>query len=95
MNVATGKTYKQKSTYSSQGASSNAANGDTGGEYNASNCIHTQVYGTSSNIYYDTNPWWEVDLGRSYPVYSMKVWARSRCELYSVVIKKRGSSVNY
>ena len=80
MNVATGKTYSQISKYYSQGPSSNAANGDTGGDYSSSNCIHTDVYGSSS-LPYDTNPWWEVDLGRTYPVYTIKVWARNDCEL--------------
>ena len=81
VNVATGKTYSQISTYFRQGPSSNAANGDTGGVSSSSNCIHTDVY--QSYPYYDTNPWWEVDLGRTYPVYTIKVWARNACELCS------------
>ena len=85
MNVATGKTYNQISRSSSQAASSNAANGDTRGVYGYSNCIHTSVYGTYYKSY-DTDPWWEVDLGRTYPVYRITVWARTNCELYSAVI---------
>ena len=80
VNVATGKTYSQISKYYSQGPSSNAANGDTGGVYSSSNCIHTDVYQSYPHPY--TNPWWEVDLGRTYPVYTIKVWARYNCELY-------------
>ena len=87
MNVATGKTYSQSSTYFNQGPSSNAANGNTGGVYGNSNCIHTNVY---SNGAPDTNPqWWQVNLGSTYPVYTMKVWARNNCELLSTVIEKR------
>ena len=84
VNVATGKTYSQISKYYSQGPSSNAANGDTGGVYSSSNCIHTKVYG--SYPYFDANPWWEVNLGRTYPVYTIKVWARNECELYSFLL---------
>ncbi|XP_076464283.1 uncharacterized protein LOC143296309 isoform X2 [Babylonia areolata] len=77
VNVALSKTYHQSSRHGGQGPSSMAANGDTSGEYPA-NCIHTAVNDTN-------HPWWQVDLGRTYPVYNMDVWARSRLEyrLYS------------
>ncbi|KAL8606158.1 hypothetical protein ACOMHN_067141 [Nucella lapillus] len=68
VNVATSKTYNQSST--SFGSSSNAANGNTGGTYSSTNCIHTAVNG-------DLSPWWEVDLGQPYPVYNIDVWART------------------
>ncbi|XP_076464834.1 acyl-coenzyme A amino acid N-acyltransferase 1-like [Babylonia areolata] len=45
-----------------------AANGDTSGEFPA-NCIHTHPF-------HRLHPWWEVDLGRTYPVYNMDVRAR-------------------
>ncbi|KAK7101796.1 hypothetical protein V1264_020123 [Littorina saxatilis] len=47
-----------------------AVNGNTGGKhYREDNCIHT-----AGN---DTAPWWEVDLGRMYPVHRIVVWART------------------
>ncbi|XP_070193807.1 uncharacterized protein [Littorina saxatilis] len=50
-----------------------AVNGDTNGTFiDTGNCIHTKNS--------DTTPWWEVDLGRSYPVYSVVVWARNGYE---------------
>ena len=81
VNVATGKTYSQISKHQVQGSYSNAANGNTDGVYSNSNCIHTNV----KNLYPypNANPWWKVDLGRTYPVYTIKVWARTGCELYS------------
>ena len=80
VNVATGKTYSQSSKFNDQVPSSNAANGDTSGNY-PSNCIHTNVILDGSKYIYDTDPWWEVDLGRTYPVYNIEVWAREGCEL--------------
>ena len=85
MNVATGKTYSQSSTYFSQGPSSNAANGNTGGFYDNSNCIHTNVSWDNAS----DPQWWQVDLGRTYPVYTIEVWARDGCELLSIVTEKR------
>ncbi|XP_070192179.1 receptor-type tyrosine-protein phosphatase epsilon-like [Littorina saxatilis] len=47
-----------------------AVNGDTVGNFiDTDNCIHTRQGGIP--------PWWEVDLGRPYPVHSVVVWARS------------------
>ncbi|XP_076448643.1 uncharacterized protein LOC143285270 [Babylonia areolata] len=48
----------------------NAANGNTDGSYSENNCIHT---GTG-----DFNPWWEVDLGKAYYIYNIRIWARDR-----------------
>ncbi|KAK7089521.1 hypothetical protein V1264_024440 [Littorina saxatilis] len=47
-----------------------AVNGNTTGVYktNGTNCIHTSSKFLTS--------WWEVNLGRSYPVHSITVWAR-------------------
>ncbi|XP_076463541.1 uncharacterized protein LOC143295800 isoform X2 [Babylonia areolata] len=77
VNVAQNKTYRQSSSCFYLEPSSNAANGDTGGVYSYTNCIHT--------FRYDYNSWWEVDLGRTYPVYNMDVWARDgfQARLYS------------
>ncbi|KAL8608824.1 hypothetical protein ACOMHN_045887 [Nucella lapillus] len=77
VNVATSKTYSQSSTYPGS-SSSNAANENTGGTYSTTNCIHTAENG-------DLNPWWEVDLGQLYPVYTIDVWARTGCELSSLL----------
>ncbi|XP_070193983.1 uncharacterized protein [Littorina saxatilis] len=71
VNVAMNKTYRQIDKHGGQGPSSNAANGNTAGIYDANNCIHTQE---GSPI--DQNLWWEVDLGRTYPVRDITVWAR-------------------
>ncbi|XP_070183476.1 uncharacterized protein [Littorina saxatilis] len=83
VNVATGKTYRQISNHGAQGPSSNAANGDTDGVYESNhayrnNCIHTDIAdGSGHPIPDDENHWWEVDLGRVYPVQNITVWARS------------------
>ena len=50
-----------------------AVNKNTSGIYdNNTNCIHT---GRG-----DKQPWWQVDLGRPYPVYNITIWARTHCE---------------
>ncbi|XP_076468722.1 uncharacterized protein LOC143299422 [Babylonia areolata] len=69
VNVAPGKTYDQSSKYnSSSDDSSQAANGDTDRDY-PDNGIHTSRSDPN-------NPWWEVNLGRVYPVHDITVWAR-------------------
>ncbi|XP_070191864.1 uncharacterized protein [Littorina saxatilis] len=65
-----GKKYSQSSNYSTQDRSSNAANGNTGGQYDENNCIHTKPYEAG-------NHWWQVDLGGTYPVYNITVWGRA------------------
>ncbi|KAL8605903.1 hypothetical protein ACOMHN_059693 [Nucella lapillus] len=69
VNVALNKNYSQVSKYWTQGPSSNGANGDTSGTFGQGNCIH-------STVPYD-NPWWQVDLGRTYPVSRIDIWARN------------------
>ncbi|KAL8560997.1 hypothetical protein ACOMHN_050077 [Nucella lapillus] len=80
VNVARGKTYNQSSKWDTQGPSSKAANGQTGGSF-PTNCIHTAENG-------DLNPWWEVDLDQPYPVYNIDLWARAtfKQRLYPFVI---------
>ncbi|XP_070205136.1 scavenger receptor class F member 1-like isoform X2 [Littorina saxatilis] len=85
VNVAINKSYRQISKHYSHGPSGNAANGNTSGDYATTNCIHTRLQrightGTDSDyIVFPTNVfhWWEVDLGRTYPVYTITVWART------------------
>ncbi|XP_076469563.1 uncharacterized protein LOC143299916 isoform X2 [Babylonia areolata] len=69
VNIARDKTYNQSSIHVYQVSPSMAANGNTSGKY-PGNCIHTLTA--------DADPWWEVDLGRTYPVYNVTVWARDR-----------------
>ncbi|KAL8606150.1 hypothetical protein ACOMHN_067133 [Nucella lapillus] len=68
-NVALNKNYSQVSKYWMQGPSSDGANGDTSGTFGRGNCIH-------STEPFD-NPWWQVDLGRNYPVSRIDIWARN------------------
>ncbi|XP_076448640.1 uncharacterized protein LOC143285267 [Babylonia areolata] len=60
--------YTQSSRYKSAANSGNAANGNTDGYYSENNCIHTGAG--------DFNPWWEVDLGKAYYIYNIRIWAR-------------------
>ncbi|XP_070184885.1 fucolectin-6-like [Littorina saxatilis] len=73
LNVATWKTYHQISNYTgdNRGAASNAADGNTEGHYFQGSCSHTAET-DPSGVY----PWWEVDLGGTYPVHDITVWAR-------------------
>nr|AJA37894.1 fucolectin-related molecule [Littorina littorea] len=76
VNVATNKIYRQISTYFKHGAASNAADGNTAGSLIADTCSHTDEEGPTSPIPKDEFPWWEVDLGRTYPIRDITVWAR-------------------
>ena len=68
VNVAPGKTYRHSETTNGYSIpANNAANGNTGGTYDSTNCIHMRSY---------HKVWWEVDLGRVYSLYNFKVWAR-------------------
>ncbi|KAK7089472.1 hypothetical protein V1264_024869 [Littorina saxatilis] len=42
----------------------------------SANCIHTFVGYIRSFGGYDETPWWQVDLGRVYPVHDITVWGR-------------------
>ncbi|XP_070191771.1 uncharacterized protein [Littorina saxatilis] len=76
VNVAINKTYRQISTYPNTGAASNAADNNTAGTLGTKTCSHTgstsEGVGIPPNVYH----WWEVDLGRIYPVHNITVWAR-------------------
>jgi putative heme-binding domain-containing protein len=67
-NVALKKKASQSST-ASGGAASRAVDGNTNGEYNAGSSTHTNEG--------SENPWWEVDLGREFPVEKIVVWNRT------------------
>ena len=80
VNVALGKTYSHSSAYlpnepnlnNTTNPASYAANGNTDGTYDTTNCIHT--------VNSDNNDWWQVDLGAEYSLYNFKVWGRDNCE---------------
>lgn len=72
-NLAQGKQATQSSTLGSAGAE-RAVDGNTSGEYFAGGSVsHTSL----SPI--DDNPWWQVDLGSSQHVGSVKLWNRTDC----------------
>lgn len=68
VNLALNKTASQKSTYGSQVAS-RAIDGNTNGN-------SWNLY-TLSN--YEFQPWWQVDLGTSTTIETIKVWPRTDC----------------
>ncbi|XP_070182356.1 uncharacterized protein, partial [Littorina saxatilis] len=91
VNVATNKTYSQISNYFYKGAASNAADGNTAGSEEA--CSHTNV--TDGVIVpSDEYHWWQVDLGRIYPVHNITVWARDKLSnrLYPFTITVDGQT---
>ena len=65
-NVAQGKTASQSSTGWS-GSADRAVDGNTDGLYANGSVTHTQ---------YDTNAWWQVDLGGSYQIDAIEIWNR-------------------
>ena len=67
-NVALKKVATQVNT-GSGGAAGRAVDGNTNGEYNAGGSTHTQE-GTD-------NAWWEVDLGKEYPIEAVRVFNRT------------------
>ncbi|XP_070191898.1 multiple epidermal growth factor-like domains protein 11 [Littorina saxatilis] len=76
VNVAINKTYSQISTYSNNGAASNAADNDTEGSLGANTCSHTNSTNEGVGVPRNEYHWWQVDLGRIYPVHNITVWAR-------------------
>jgi hypothetical protein len=70
--IAIGKTTTQSSTQSG-GDASHAVDGNTNGDFGAGSVTHTSV----SPV--DNNPWWQVDLGASQSVGSVKLWNRTDC----------------
>ncbi|HYH67993.1 MAG TPA: discoidin domain-containing protein, partial [Urbifossiella sp.] len=67
-NVALKKTATQVNT-SNAGAAGRAVDGNTNGAYGAGSSTHTQE-GTD-------NAWWEVDLGKEYPIEAVRVFNRT------------------
>lgn len=91
-NIAAGKPTSQSSTYTGSPASSAAASlavdGNTDGVFNDGSV-------TSTN--YDTNAWWQVDLGSVQPVGLVRVWNRTDCcqsrlSNYDVKISQDGTT---
>ncbi len=70
-NLAKGKSTKQSST-AYGGASSRAVDGNTNGVYGNGSVTHTDDRN-------DRNQWWEVDLGQSYNIGSIKIHNRTDC----------------
>ncbi len=70
VNVAKGKKASQLNV-ASGGTANRAVDGDTTGVYGQGSATHTQEN--------TPNPWWEVDLGASVPIESIKVWNRTDC----------------
>ena len=68
-NLAQGKSATQSSTYGSAGAG-RAVDGNTNGNYSAGSVTQTS---------YNTNAWWQVNLGATYTVDSIQLWNRTDC----------------
>lgn len=68
-NVAQGKNATQSSTRSGAGAG-RAVDGNTNGNYSSGSMTHTN---------YNTNAWWQVDLGANYTLESIQLWNRTDC----------------
>lgn len=71
-NLALGGVATQSSTYSWQpgGTADKAIDGNTDGTFSLGSVTHTNQ---------DENPWWQVDLGASKPIYSVEVYNRTDC----------------
>ncbi|MFU8855086.1 glycosyl hydrolase family 95 catalytic domain-containing protein [Micromonospora sp. SL1-18] len=69
-NLATNRPARQSSTYSG-GVATRAVDGNTDGAWKNGSVTHT--------IYPTKQPWWEVDLERSYPLSGVAVWNRTDC----------------
>ncbi len=67
--VSRSKPVKQSSTAYS-GVPERAVDGNTDGNYNANSVTHTNI---------EANPWWQVDLGSTYTVQTVRLWNRSDC----------------
>ena len=72
-NVALGKPATQSSTFNNKfnkfGAD-NGVDGDNNGHHNSFRMTHTK---------FDSNAWWEVDLGAVYDLSFVKLWNRTNC----------------
>jgi len=67
-NVARGGTARQSST-AHGGDPNRAIDGNNNGSYGSGTQTHT-----SEN---ERNPWWEVDLGKEYPIQAVRIWNRT------------------
>jgi hypothetical protein len=87
-NVALKGTAKQSST-DFGGDAKRAIDGNTNGDYNANSVCHTGL---------EDNPWWEVNLGKEFPVDKVVLWNRtdggegisSRMKGYRLVLYENG-----
>ncbi|MCE7990242.1 MAG: DUF1929 domain-containing protein [Caldilinea sp. CFX5] len=68
-NLARGKSATQSSTYGGANAS-RAVDGNTNGTFSAGSVTHTN---------YNTNAWWQVNLGATYQLDSIQLWNRTDC----------------
>ena len=68
-NLARSKSATQSSTNSGASAS-RAVDGNTNGTFSAGSVTHTN---------YDTNAWWQVNLGATYQLDSIQLWNRTDC----------------
>ncbi|HEX8745693.1 MAG TPA: discoidin domain-containing protein, partial [Pyrinomonadaceae bacterium] len=71
-NIASGKPVTQSSTlaYNPPGDAFRAVDGKTDGNYANGSVTHTNS---------ENQPWWQVDLGASQPLSSIKLWNRTDC----------------
>ena len=69
-NLAQGKPATQSSTYTADYIASRAADGNTDGNYWSKSINHTN---------FETNPWWQVDLGGAATITSITLWNRTDC----------------
>ncbi|WP_019415189.1 PxKF domain-containing protein [Paenisporosarcina sp. TG20] len=70
-NVSLNKGTTQSSTaYEHDGYSERAVDGNTDGYYWHNSVTHTEV---------ETNPWWEVDLGKTQDINKINIWNRTDC----------------
>ena len=70
MNVALGKSASQSTTFDGSIVASRSVDGNTSGVW-ADNVL------SSTNS--ESHPWWQVDLGSSYFIQSVKLWNRTDC----------------
>jgi fibronectin-binding autotransporter adhesin len=69
-NVALGKVASQSTTGHVWGDAYKAIDGNIDGNFNNHSVTHTSI---------ESNPWWEVDLGASQPIYQIKMFNRTDC----------------
>ncbi|XP_048059453.1 fucolectin-1-like [Megalobrama amblycephala] len=70
VNLAFGGTAVQSSTYDHLTAAQNAVDGNRNSDYTSGSCSHTKG---------DWNPWWRVDLLKTYSITSVSITNRGDC----------------